>query len=143
MIRHVFVEIRRNEGATISNSFPEWEVPILRVVHGDDAVKEIGDRLVNRDLPDAQDEFVRLNDRYKRSRADDGSQSTPFVHMVYGQFPQQKLAQAIQDAYREAPTAGDLVGDTGDEGIAEVPKAAAAAPHRTRRARGQNSSVGG
>lgn len=109
MVRHMFVDIRRNEGATIRNSFPLWEIPILKVVHGEDAITEIGEKLVDRDPPEAHDEFTRLNTRYKRSRADDGGQSTPYVHMVYGELGVAKLKQAIDAAVTEAPT-GDLTG---------------------------------
>jgi hypothetical protein len=109
MIRHVFVDIRRNEGATVRNSFPQWELPILKVVHGEDSVTVIGEKLVNRDPPEAHDEFTRLNNRYKRSSADDGSQSTPYVHMVYGELGVAKLQQAIDDSITAAPD-GDLVG---------------------------------
>lgn len=137
MIRHVIVEIRRNEGATIQNSFAQWEIPVLRAVHGVDAVKEVGERLVDRELPDPADEFQRLMNRYKRSRNEDGSKGTPYVHQVYGEFGEQKLAEAIQAAYCEAPE-GDLVG-----AAPEVPAAAPPPAARGRRARGQNSSVGG
>jgi len=109
MIRHIFVDIRRNEGATVRNSFPAWEIPILKVVHGDDAIVEMGDKLVDRDPPEAHDEFTRLNTRYKRSRADDGAQSTPYVHMVYGELGVAKLAQAIKESVVAAPE-GDLTG---------------------------------
>lgn len=109
MIRHVIVDIRRNEGATIRNSFPEWEIPILKVVHGEDSVTEMGDRLVNRDPPEAHDEFTRLNTRYKRSKNDDGSQGTPYVHMVYGELGVSKLQDAINAAIQDAPE-GDLTG---------------------------------
>ncbi len=110
MIRHIIVDIRRNEGATIRNSFPAWEIPVLKVVHGEDSVSEIGERLVARDPPEPHDEFTRLNTRYKRSHNDDGSQGTPYTHMVYGELGVAKLAQAINAAITEAPQ-GDLVGD--------------------------------
>lgn len=134
MLRHIAVEIRRNETIQLRNSFPEWEIPVLRAVHGDDNVTVVGEKLVDRDPPDAQDEFVRLNERYKRSRNDDGSLSTPFVHMVYGEMGVGRLADAIQAAVTDPPE-GDLVGDV-----------APAAPQRAARGRPrkeQNSSVGG
>ncbi len=115
MIRHVFVDIRRNEGATIRNSFPAWELPILKVVHGEDSVTEVGEKLVNRDPPEAHDEFTRLNNRYKRSKADDGAQSTPYVHMVYGELGVAKLQAAIDACVTEAPE-GDLVGQISSVG---------------------------
>jgi hypothetical protein len=134
MIRHITVEIRRNETIQLVNSFPQWEIPVLRAVHGDDAVKEIGEKLVNRDPPDAQDEFVRLNDRYKRSRNEDGSLGTPFMHQVYGELGVGRLAEAIQEAVTEAPE-GDLVGEVAPPPAPRVPKG--------RRATQKVSSVGG
>lgn len=109
MIRHIFVDIRRNEGATVRNSFPAWEIPILKVVHGEDAITEMGEKLVDREPPEAHDEFTRLNTRYKRSRADDGAQSTPYVHMVYGELGVAKLGAAIAASVVAAPE-GDLTG---------------------------------
>lgn len=108
MIRHAFVDIRRNEGATVRNSFPLWEIPLLKVVHGEDSVAVLDEKLVNRDPPEAHDEFTRLNERYKRSRNEDGSQGTPFVHMVYGELGTQRLQAAIDAAVTEAPQ-GSLV----------------------------------
>ncbi len=117
MQRHITVDIRRNEGATIRNSFPAWEIPILIAVHGEDAVTEVGEKLVNRELPDAHDEFVRLTDRYRRSKNEDGSQGIPYTHMVYGQMGVAKLGEAIKSAFAEAPE-GDLVG--GEEANSSV-----------------------
>lgn len=134
MIRHVTVEIRRNETVSLVNSFPQWEIPVLKAVHGDDAVVVKGEKLVNREPPEAQDEFVRLNDRYKRARNEDGSLGTPFVHMVYGELGVDRLARAIEDSITEAPE-GDLVGEV------ELPKTAAT--RTASRGRGKNSSVGG
>lgn len=110
MIRHVIVDIRRNEGATIRASFPEWEIPVIQAVHGVDAVTEVGDRLVNRPLPGPEDEFQRLTTRYKRSRKEDGSYDAPYAHMVYGQLGVHKLAEAMRASLRDVPE-GDLVGD--------------------------------
>lgn len=109
MQRHVIVEIRRNEGATIQNGFPQWEIPLLKMVHGEDAVKEVGEKLVDRELPDPNDEFARLTDRYKRSREDDGSYGPPYTHQLWGQMGVARLAEEIQKAHREAPE-GDLIG---------------------------------
>ncbi len=115
MIRHVYVDIRRNEGATIRNSFPAWELPILKVVHGEDSVTEVGEKLVNRDPPEAHDEFTRLNNRYKRSKDDSGQQGTPYVHMVYGELGVAKLQAAIEASVTAAPE-GDLVGQISSVG---------------------------
>lgn len=110
MQRHITVDIRRNEGATIRNSFPQWEIALLKMVHGEDSVVEVGEKLVDRPLPEANDEFARLTDRYKRSREEDGSYGPPFTHQLWGQMGVNRLAEEIQAAYAEAP-AGDLVGE--------------------------------
>lgn len=127
MIRHITVDIRRNEGATIRNSFPEWEIPILKVVHGEDSVTQARDangtalvKLVDRQLPDAHDEFVRLQNRYKRSRDDSGAQSTPYINMVYGEMGVQKLADAIQRTWAEPLPGVDLVGELEEEQVSSV-----------------------
>lgn len=115
MINCIRIEIRKNEAFTVESAVPPWEVPILEVVHGPDNVKRVGEKLIDRELPDPQDEFVRLNNRYKRSRDETGAISTPYVHMVYGQLGVQKLADAIKAAYVEPPQ-GDLVGKVSSVG---------------------------
>lgn len=135
MIRHITVRIRRNETIELQNSFPQWEIPVLKAVHGEDSVTEVGEKLVDREPPEARDEFDRLNSRYKRSRNEDGSLGTPFVHMVYGELGVDRLAQAIQDSVTDAPE-GDLVGD-----VAPPPAPVRAVRGRPRKE--QTSLVGG
>jgi hypothetical protein len=115
MINCVRVQIRKNEAFTVECAVPPWEVPILNAVHGPDNVKEVGHKLIDRALPEPQDEFDRLNNRYKRSRDENGAISTPYVHMVYGQLGVQKLADAIKAAFVEPPQ-GDLVGQVSSVG---------------------------
>lgn len=134
MLRHVTVDIRRNETMHLRQSYAQWEIPILKAVHGDDAVTEVGEKLVDRPPPEPQDEFVRLNDRYKRSRNEDGSLGTPFVHQVYGELGVDRLAVAISEAVVDAPE-GDLVG--------EIEKPVAPRVPTGRRAKQKVSSVGG
>lgn len=133
MIRHITVDIRRNETMLLRQSFPQWEIPVLKAVHGDDAVTVVGEKLVDRVPPDAQDEFVRLNDRYKRSRNEDGSLGTPFLHLVYGELGVHRLQDAINDSVTEAPE-GDLVGEVEQSVTPRAP-----APRGRRKV----SSVGG
>lgn len=110
MLKHIQVEIRRNEQTTIAGSYPAWELPLLQAVHGHDSVVIKGDKLVDRQPPEAADEFKRLEDRYKRSREDDGSYGPSFVSMVYGQLGVAKLNDAIKAAVTSAPQ-NSLVGD--------------------------------
>lgn len=120
MLKHIIVDIRRSETTTVRKDYPTWEIPVLKAVHGEDNVTEVGDRLVDRNPPEAADEFQRLAERYRRSRSEDGSLALPYVALVYGQMGVQRLEAAIRAAVTEAPE-GSLV-DGGEE---------------------QNSSVGG
>jgi hypothetical protein len=110
MIRCHRVEIRKDEHTTLPTAVPAWELPILQVVHGPDNVKVVGEKLIDRQPPEAHDEFVRLTNRYGRSEQEDGTKGPPFTHIVWGQLGQQKLAEAIQSAITEAPQ-GSLVDD--------------------------------
>lgn len=95
------ISIRRSELHTVVDVVALWEVPVIAAVHDDGAVSVLKDViLANRDLPDAKEEFERLESRYKRSRNDDGSQGLPVVATVYGQHAAglQTLRRAIQDA---------------------------------------------
>jgi hypothetical protein len=85
-------------------TLPLWEVPVVAAVHEGD-VKVLEDvTMVGRDLPDAKEEFERLENRYKRSRNEDGSFGLPVVANVYGQHGAgvQALKRAIADATVEA-----------------------------------------
>lgn len=113
MIRHIRAEIRKDEHTTLPVSVPEWEIPILEVVHGPDNVKQIGDKLVDRQPPEARDEFVRLTNRYGKSENDDGTKGPFFTHIVWGQLGQSKLAEAIANAVVAAPQ-GSLLDDSED-----------------------------
>jgi len=117
MIRHIRVEVRKDEHTTLPISVAEWELPILEVVHGPDNVKQIGDKLVDRQPSEVRDEFDRLTNRYGRSENEDGAKGPPFTHIVFGQMGHQKLAEAIQRAVCAAPE-GSLVGD--EEPISSV-----------------------
>lgn len=109
MIRCLRLEVRKDEHTTLPIAVPEWEVPILDAVHGPDNVKRCGTKLIDRDPPEAQDEFVRLVNRYGRSEDENGTKGPPWAHIVYGQLGVQRVAEAIKAAVEEAPQ-GDLVG---------------------------------
>jgi hypothetical protein len=118
MIRHIRLEIRKDEHTTLPVSVPEWELPILEVVHGPDNVKHVGEKLVDRQPPEAHDEFVRLTNRYGKSEQDDGTKGPYFTHIVWGQLGKAKLEEAIQAAVVAAPE-GNLVDDS-EEPISSV-----------------------
>lgn len=110
MIRCIRADIRKDEHTTLPVAVPEWEIPILEVVHGPDNVKVVGEKLIARDPPDARDEFVRLTNRYGKSENDDGTKGPYFTHIVFGQLGQSKLEEAIARAIVAAPE-GSLVDD--------------------------------
>lgn len=101
MLRFTVLKIRSSEHTTFRVEAAAWEVPLLQAVHADEEggpgnVEEIGDFLVDREAPNAADEFKRLADRYKKLAGADVS----VVASVYGQFNGgvSGLARAIADA---------------------------------------------
>ena len=74
------LDVRTSELQNARVEVPAWEAPVLQAVHGENVVF-VSDSLVERDAPDAADEFRRLGNKY-RGEADD----PPFVAAVYGQF---------------------------------------------------------
>lgn len=95
------ISIRRSELHTVEETVPLWEVEVIAAVHDDGAIKVIRDvTLTGRDLPDAKEEFQRLENRYKRARNEDGSYGLPVVATVYGQHVAglQALKRAIDAA---------------------------------------------
>lgn len=120
-IRYVRLSVRRSELHTAEITVPAWELPLVEAVHGSrdegsTAVTVLGDVFVEREAPNAGDEFVRLSNRYKLAKNEDGSPSLPFVAAVYGQFGvgTAALASAIRNATVESSekdALADLLGD--------------------------------
>lgn len=99
------IEIRRSELHTVIETYPLWEVAVIAAVHEGD-VKVLEDvTLSERELPDAKEEFDRLENRYKRSRNEDGSFGLPVVATVYGQHG--AGVAALKRAIAEATVAED------------------------------------
>ena len=95
------IQIRRSELHTVEDVMPLWEIPILIAVHEDGGVKELEDAIIaGRDLPDAKEEYERLEARYKRARNEDGSLGGFVVAEVYGKHGAgiQALRRAISEA---------------------------------------------
>jgi hypothetical protein len=82
MIKYQVVRIRSNEVTTQENSFPPWEVPILKALHGEAAVTVLDEEVVDRAMPTAEDEYKRLADRYSRHK----EEGNAVVAQVYGLF---------------------------------------------------------
>jgi hypothetical protein len=95
------VAIRRSELHTVERIVPLWELPLLEAIHAVGAVVPLEDVvLADRDLPDAQTEYERLEARYKLARKDDGSIGDAVVADVYGKHGAgiQALKRAIAEA---------------------------------------------
>lgn len=100
------IAIRRTELHTVEDTLPLWEVPVVSAVHDDGAVKVLAEVVITgRELPDAKEEFERLDVRYKRARNDDGSFGLAVVETVYGQHG--AGIQALKRAIAEAAIAED------------------------------------
>lgn len=98
------IAIRRTELHTVEDTVPLWEVPVIAAVHDEGAIKVLADVVISdRDLPNAKEEYERLENRYKRARNDDGSQGLPVVATVYGQHGAgvQALKRAVEEAQVE------------------------------------------
>ncbi len=114
MIKGYLLRVRRNESVTIESAFPAWERHILESVHPETSVvREIE---MNRAPPPAEEEFVRLENRYRQTTNEDGSKGSSFVAAIYGHANGggiQKLQAAIDAAtLSDAPADGeDLLGE--------------------------------
>lgn len=98
-MRRFQVSIQRSELCTLADSVGEWEIPILQLVHGAEAVA-IGEfKKDSRAYPAAAPEFERLERRYGENPATGVSR----VAEVYGPSPGgiRILFQAIKDAATE------------------------------------------
>lgn len=117
-IKFDVLDIRLTELHTQRIKVPAWETPVLLAIHGEN-VSQIGDKVIERGVPDARDEFTRLANRYGPKVGD-----TPYVASVYGNFGPgiNALANAIKGAIvkekaedaepvkvAEAPAAGPTV----------------------------------
>ena len=97
------LDIRTSELTNTRVEVAAWESPILQAVHGEN-VTFISESVLDREAPEAGDEFVRLSERYKGET----EESAPFVTMVYGQFGPgvAALQKAITAATQEVGAKG-------------------------------------
>lgn len=96
----VKVKVRRSEHESTNVEIPVWELPVLQVVHTEELVEVLEeDLVVDRQYPDPQSEYARLEARYKK----DVETDTTYVAAVYGRAPMgvKKLADAIADVRRD------------------------------------------
>lgn len=95
------VKVRMSELHTQQLIVGSWEVPVLKAVHGDEFVKEVSAVSQDREPPDAQEEYQRLERRYGLDREQGG---LPYVAQVYGQHG--AGVERLQDAIDRAAAAG-------------------------------------
>jgi hypothetical protein len=115
----VSVQIQDNHVTHVD--IPAWELEVLRLVHtrGEgsvDPVTVIEEKWRDKVPPEANDEWQRLSNRYRRSQNEDGSQGPPYVAVVYGAYGvgQHKLGAAIKaatDEVADAPAVDPLLGE--------------------------------
>ncbi len=80
IVRYDTLQIQMSEYTQPFVTVPRWETPVLIAVHGDNVVPK-GSFTVERELPEAGDEFTRLAARYGPKNSE-----TPYVAGVYGNF---------------------------------------------------------
>lgn len=119
-LKYAKVLITRNPMEKIAKTVALHEVPILKDIHGEDAVEVKGTVSSTRAVPEVKDEFQRLQALYGRHH----SVNIPYVEHVYGGALSGGLAKALKAATDKAdavkgneapPTTGDADPDTGTE----------------------------
>lgn len=97
-MRYVTVKIRRDVNTVYNRPVPEWEIPVLEQVFGDDGNVEVLEEFtpVDRDYPDAEAEAHRLVKRY----GEDPSTKVSYFHAAYGggRVGINRLRNALADA---------------------------------------------
>lgn len=101
MIRYKTVRMTRDILMQVERSVAQWEVPILDLVHGGQiTVLDDKDQIVDRPMPNVQNEWERLEAVYRNHRTEGGAPGAPVVAKVYGDGP--RGAKALQEAMAEA-----------------------------------------
>jgi len=97
------LDVRTSELCQVRVEVAAWESPILQAVHGEN-VTFVSEEVLDREAPGAEDEFVRLAERYKGET----EESPPFITMVYGQFGPgiASLQKAIEAATQQKGAKG-------------------------------------
>lgn len=79
-ITHTQIEITKNPMLKVPIEVPQWEAHVVLALWGDDA-NVTGTIVIDRDVPEVNDEFTRLANKYGPRDED-----IPFVARVYGGF---------------------------------------------------------
>jgi len=98
-MRRFTCEIQRTELLTISETVPEWEIPLLQLIHGPERVSVKDFTLDEKNYPAPAAEYERLEKRYREDPATGAS----YVSQIYGPAPggARILMQAIKNAALE------------------------------------------
>ena len=104
-IRYIKGKVRLSELHTQPVLVPAWDFPVLQAVHGDHA-QEVGEDFLDREAPEAADEYRRLATRFGAGEGSD----TPYVAAVYGAFGPGigNLQRAINEATVAEEKADDI-----------------------------------
>lgn len=125
MIRYKVVRMTRDILMQVERSVPQWEVPVLDLVHGGQiTVLDDKDVIVDRPMPNVQNEWERLEAVYRNHRTEGGAPGAPVVATVYGDGPRgaKQLKEAMDEAfvaewpkgYVDDLVAGCQIGQAGD-----------------------------
>ena len=79
-ITHTQIEVTKNPLLKVPITVPQWEAHVVLALWGEDA-NITGTTVIDRDIPEANDEFTRLANKYGPRDED-----IPFVARVYGGF---------------------------------------------------------
>jgi len=99
-ITHTQIEITQNPMLKAPIVVPQWEAHVVLALWGEDA-QITGTTVINREIPEANDEFTRLANKYGPRDED-----IPFVARVYGSFG--PGLRALENEF-QASTAGSPV----------------------------------
>lgn len=115
-IRYVQAAVESNELRTISCRVPLWELPLLEFAHR--AVNVLKEELIERDPPEAHDEYTRLGDKYRPIEIDDDGNTQKPVAAAYGLHGAgvAALARAIEAATVADPAQEAADAAPGDDG---------------------------
>lgn len=100
-MRFITVTVTRDTNHSTSNDYAPWELPILEHLYDTGNVEVGSEKIVkDRELPEAGDEFARLDGRYGKN----SETGVPHVEEVFGRGNQgvKALAELI-DKERAAP----------------------------------------
>lgn len=118
-VKYLLVEITKGKMSKIPARVPQWEAQVLVALWGEEA-QIVGESFEMRELPEVNDEFTRLANKYGPRDED-----VPMVARVYGSFGpglkalEQEFESSILDG-ENAQANGDIAGGIVGEKNAEA-----------------------